>query len=54
MTTHKGELDTQVEISKAIGVGEVNELARLQDLRGRVSKMIQGLIKSVKQLSDLA
>jgi four helix bundle protein len=47
------ELDTQLEISKEIGIGELAELAALQDMLGRVSKMLQGLIKSVKQRSGV-
>jgi hypothetical protein len=31
------ELDTQLEISKEIGIGELAELAALQDMLGRVS-----------------
>ena len=42
------ELDTQLEIAQRVGLGESPELQQLNDLRARVSKMIQGLIRSVK------
>lgn len=42
------ELDTQLEIARRVGLGESPELRQLNDLRARVSKMIQGLIRSVK------
>ena len=47
------ELDTQLEISKSIGIGDLNGLAALQDSVARVSKMLQGLIKTVKQRSSI-
>jgi four helix bundle protein len=47
------ELDTQLEISKSIGIGDLNGLGALQDSLGHVSKMLQGLIKAVKQRSSI-
>lgn len=42
------ELDTQIEISKAIGLGKEQQLGDLQKNLEAVSKMLQGLIRSVK------
>ena len=42
------ELDTQIEISRAIGLGDKQELGRVQDSLDTISKMLQGLIRSVK------
>ena len=42
------ELDTQIEISKAIEFGEEQRLRTLQQSLEAVSKMLQGLIRSVK------
>ena len=47
------ELETQLEISKEIGIGDPKELAAVQESLVRVSKMLQGLIKSIKQRSEL-
>lgn len=43
------ELDTQLEISKGIDVGNPTEIAAIQGSLEAVSKMLQGLIRSVKQ-----
>jgi four helix bundle protein len=43
------ELDTQIEVSGEIGFGDGQELHELQKNLETISKMIQGLIRSVKQ-----
>ncbi len=43
------ELDTQIEISKAASIGDNEKLSALQDSVNRVARMIQGLIRSIKQ-----
>ena len=43
------ELDTQIEISKAARIGDNEKLSALQDSVNRVARMIQGLIRSIKQ-----
>ena len=43
------ELDTQLEISKEIDAGDQQEIGRVQESLAKVSKMLQGLIRSVKQ-----
>jgi four helix bundle protein len=43
------ELDTQLEVSKEINVGNKEEIGRVQQSLVQVSKMLQGLIRSVKQ-----
>jgi four helix bundle protein len=43
------ELDTQLEISKEIDVGNSHEIGRVQESLAQISKMLQGLIRSVKQ-----
>lgn len=45
------ELDTQLEIAKEISLGNANELSAVQQSLTHVCKMLQGLIKSVKQRS---
>ena len=42
------ELDTQIEISFAVGVGVKEQLQRLQEPTNRVAMMLQGLIRAVK------
>lgn len=43
------ELDTQIEIAKRIGLGELSDLERLQLQANMISRMLQGLIRSVKR-----
>ena len=43
------ELDTQIEISKTTSMGDKEKLSALQDSVNRVARMIQGLIRSIKQ-----
>lgn len=43
------ELDTQIEIARRAELGDDSALQRLDGLRIRVSKLIQGLIRSVKE-----
>jgi four helix bundle protein len=43
------ELDTQLEISKEIDMGDRQEIGRVQESLVQVSEMLQGLIRSVKQ-----
>ena len=42
------ELDTQIEIAKKIGLGNISEMEALQLKVNGVSRMLQGLIRSVK------
>ena len=42
------ELDTQLEISKGIGMTDVGSIDEVQGSTHRVSRMLQGLIRSVK------
>jgi four helix bundle protein len=46
------ELDTQIEIAKRSGLGESSDLESLQLQTNKVSRMIQGLIRSVKGRSE--
>ena len=43
------ELDTQLEISKAIGFGDMAHAERVQDRLANVTKMLYGLIRASKQ-----
>jgi len=43
------ELDTQIEISKATGLGNPEKLADLQRELRNISKMLYGLIRTVRQ-----
>ena len=43
------ELDTQIEISRAITVGDSEKLKGLQESTARIMMMLNGLIRSVKQ-----
>ena len=43
------ELDTQIEIAKRIGLGKSSDLEKLQSQVNMVSRMLQGLIHSVKK-----
>lgn len=43
------ELDTQIEIAKRNEIGETSDLERLQLQTNKVSRMLQGLIRSVKE-----
>jgi four helix bundle protein len=42
------ELDTQIEIAKKIGLGNISEIETLQLKVNGISRMLQGLIRSVK------
>lgn len=42
------ELDTQIEIAKRTGLGALSDLERLQSQVNAISRMLQGLIRSVK------
>jgi len=42
------ELDTQIEISRIIGNGSEEALGTLQEELARVSRMIQGLLRSLR------
>src|SRR3990170_6405380 len=46
------ELDTQIEVSREIGLGDTKELLAVQQKLESISKMIQGLIRSVKNLTN--
>ncbi|MFQ6023416.1 MAG: four helix bundle protein [Acidiferrobacterales bacterium] len=46
------ELDTQIEISKVIGIGDEEQLQQLQEATTRVKMLTNGLIRSLKQMSD--
>jgi four helix bundle protein len=46
------ELDTQLEIAKEVGCGDQTEIGAVQQSLDQVSKMIQGLIRSVKARSN--
>ena len=48
------ELDTQIEIAKRIGSGNLPELEMLQSKVNTISRMLQGLIRSVKHRSQLS
>ena len=43
------ELDTQIEIARRVGFGKSAELERLQSQVNTISRMLQGLIRSLKQ-----
>jgi four helix bundle protein len=43
------ELDTQIEISKATGIGDESRLERLQETTTRVIMMTNGLVRSLKR-----
>lgn len=43
------ELDTQIEIAKKVGLGEPSKLETLQAQGNKTSRMLQGLIHSVKK-----
>ena len=43
------ELDTQIEVSREIQYGDSGELSVLQNELESISRMIQGLIRSVKR-----
>lgn len=45
------ELDTQLEISKRVGIGDEISLKRVQESTNKVSRMLQGLIRSVRAKS---
>jgi len=42
------ELDTQIEIARKIGLGNISEIETLQIKVNGISRMLQGLIRSVK------
>ena len=42
------ELDTQIEIARKIGLGNIAEIETLQLRLNGISRMLQGLIRSVK------
>jgi four helix bundle protein len=42
------ELDTQIEIARKIGLGNISEIETLQLKVNGISRMLQGLIRSVK------
>ncbi len=42
------ELDTQIEIAREIGLGNISEIETLQLKVNGISRMLQGLIRSVK------
>ena len=44
------ELDTQIELCRAIGIGDVSALGEVQDRVTRVKMMLNGLIRSLKPL----
>ena len=46
------ELDTQIEISRKIGLGRSGQLDEVQGSLDTISKMIQGLIRSVKNSTN--
>jgi four helix bundle protein len=46
------ELDTQAEIAIAVGCGKRAELQELQNSLGAISRMLQGLIRSVRQRAN--
>jgi four helix bundle protein len=43
------ELDTQIEISRAAGIGDRSQLERLQEKTTRVKMMTNGLVRSLKR-----
>jgi four helix bundle protein len=46
------ELDTQIEIAKRTGLGELSDLERLQVQTNMTSRLLQGLIRSEKKKSQ--
>ena len=48
------ELDTQIEIARKIGLGNISEIETLQVKLNGISRMLQGLIRSVKTKSRKA
>jgi len=46
------ELDTQIEIARRIELGEPSDLERLQLQTNMISRLLQGLIRSVKRKSQ--
>ena len=47
------ELDTQIEIARRIGLGEPSDLEKLELQTNMISRMLQGLIRSVKRKSPV-
>jgi len=43
------ELDTQIEISKATGLGDTKQLAHILGRIGTISKMLYGLIGTINK-----
>jgi len=46
------ELDTQLEISKRVEMGDTSGLERVQEAVNKVSKMLQGLMRSIRSKSQ--
>ena len=46
------ELDTQIEVSREIGLGDSGALLELQKNLDSISKMLQGLIRAVKNSAN--
>ena len=46
------ELDTQIEVSREIGLGDSKALLELQKDLDSISKMLQGLIRAVKNSTN--
>ena len=42
------ELDTQIEIARKVGFGNISEIETIQLKVNGISRMLQGLIRSVK------
>ena len=52
-TGSASELDTQIELSRSIGLADANTLTQLQDQTTKVLMMLRGLIRSLKQKNDV-
>ena len=52
-TGSASELDTQIELSRSIGLADADSLAQLQEQTTKVLMMLRGLIRSLKQQNDL-
>lgn len=47
------ELDTQIEIAERIGLGNLSDLEKLQSQANTVSRMLRGLVRSVRNRKGL-
>jgi four helix bundle protein len=51
-TGSASELDTQIELSRSIGLTDVNSLTQLQEQTTKVLMMLRGLVRSLKKQAN--